>query len=71
MKRKVFLPSVSVCRKLKATSSEEGQGKLALNWKDPVIISEDLRNTAYKLQTLNRDPIPRTWNANNFRKFYE
>ena len=59
-----------MCRKLEATRSEEGRGKLAPNWEDPVRVAEVLGNGAYKLETLDGDLIPRTWNANNLRKFF-
>ena len=71
VKRKAFLPGNLVSRKLEATGSKEGRGKLAPNWEDPIRISEDIGNGAYRLETLEVDPIPRTWNANNLRKFYE
>ena len=41
------------------------QGKLALNWEDPVRVKEDLGNGAYMLEIRERLPITRTWNARN------
>ena len=70
VRHKVFHPGDLVCRKLEATRSEEGRGKLAPNWEDPVRVAEVLGNGAYKLETLEGDLIPRTWNANNLRKFF-
>ena len=70
VKHKVFYPGDLVCRKLEATRSEEGRGKLTLNWEDPVHIAQVLGNRAYKLEALDGELIPRTWNANNLRKFF-
>ena len=36
VKPKTFLPGDLVSRKLEATGSAEGRGKLAPNWEDPV-----------------------------------
>ena len=70
LKHKVLYPGDLVYRKMEATRSEEGIEKLAPNWEDPVRVVEVLENGAYKLKTLDGDLIPRTWNANNLRKFF-
>ena len=70
VRHKVFYPSDLVCRKLEATRSQEGRGKLVPNWEDPVRVVEVLGNGAYKLETLDGELIPKTWNANNLRKFF-
>ena len=71
VKKRTFLPGDLVSRKLEATGSAEGRGKLAPNWEDPVRVAKALGNGAYRLETLEGDPIPRIWNADNLRKFYE
>ena len=71
VKKRTFLPGDLVSRKLEATGSAEGRGKLAPNWEDPVRVVEALGNGAYRLETLEGDPIPRTWNADNLRNFYK
>ena len=71
VKPKTFIPGDLVSRKLEATGSAKGRGKLAPNWEDPVQVAEALGNGAYHLETLEGDPIPRTWNADNLRKVYE
>ena len=68
---KVFSPGDLVCRKLQATQSREGQGKLAPNWEDPVRVKEDLGNGAYRLETTGGLPIARTWNARDLQKYFE
>ncbi|XP_057739838.1 uncharacterized protein LOC130956919 [Arachis stenosperma] len=47
-----------------------GEGKLAANWEGPYRIKEVIGKGAYKLEKLNGKEIPRTWNANNLRRFY-
>ena len=58
-----FLPGDLVCRKLEAARPSKAQRALAPNWEDPVQVSQSLGNGAYKLKTLDRELIPRTWNA--------
>ena len=51
--------------------SVEARGALAPNWEDAVRIFEAIGNGAYKLETLDGEPIPRTWNGDNLRKIAE
>ena len=66
-----FLPSDLVCRKLEAVRPTEAREALAPKWEEPVQISQAFGNRAYKLKTLDGKLIPRTWNVDNLRKFYE
>jgi len=45
------------------------QRKLASNWEGPFRVLENLKNGAYRLETLEEKAIPRTWNASHL-KFY-
>ena len=45
------------------------ENKLSPKWTGPFHVVEVLGNGAYKLETLEGGPIPRTWNAANL-KFY-
>ncbi|XP_068492190.1 uncharacterized protein [Phaseolus vulgaris] len=45
------------------------ENKLSPKWTGPFRIVEVLGNSAYRLETLEGGPIPRTWNAANL-KFY-
>ena len=63
-----FLPGDLVCRKLEVSKA---RGALALKWEEPVRVSQALGNGAYKLETLDRELIPHTWNADNLHKFYK
>ncbi|XP_072052127.1 uncharacterized protein [Arachis hypogaea] len=47
-----------------------GEGKLAAKWEGPYRIKEGIGKGAYKLEKLNGKEIPRTWNADNLRRFY-
>ncbi|XP_057723383.1 uncharacterized protein LOC130939282 [Arachis stenosperma] len=47
-----------------------GEGKLAANWEGPYRIKEVIERGAYKLEKLNGKEVPRTWNADNLRRFY-
>ena len=71
VKPKNFLPSDLVCRKLEVAKPNEAWGALAPKWKEPILVSQALSNGVYKLETLDKEPIPQTWNGNNLRKFYE
>ena len=66
-----FLPGDLVCRKLEAARPSEAHDALAPKQKEPVRVSQALGNGTYKLETLDEELIPRTWNAYNFCKFYE
>ena len=44
-------------------------GKLEPNWEGPFRVTESLDNGAYRLQQLDGNPIPRTWNVIHL-KFY-
>ena len=70
VKKRTFFLEDLVSRKLEATGSVEGRGKLVPNWEDPVRVAEALGNGAYCLETLEVDHIPRSWNTVNLRKFY-
>ena len=71
VKTRSFLVGDLVCRKLAMARPVEAWGALALNWEDPVRVSKAIGNGAYRLETLDGEPIPRTWNGDNLRKFAE
>ncbi|XP_057755308.1 uncharacterized protein LOC130974437 [Arachis stenosperma] len=47
-----------------------GEGKLTPNWEGPYRIKAVIGKGAYKLERLNDDEVPRTWNAANLRRYY-
>ncbi|XLS64292.1 hypothetical protein HN51_024266, partial [Arachis hypogaea] len=50
--------------------SAPGEGKLAAKWEGPYRVKEVIGKGAYMLEKLNGKEIPRTWNADNLRRFY-
>ncbi|XP_057719329.1 uncharacterized protein LOC130933727 [Arachis stenosperma] len=47
-----------------------GEGKLAANWEGPYRIKKVMGKGAFKLERLDGKEVPRTWNADNLRRFY-
>ncbi|KAJ0557995.1 putative nucleotidyltransferase, Ribonuclease H [Helianthus annuus] len=64
-----FTPGDYVLRDNEASNAER-PGKLAPKWEGPYLISEVLGKGAYRLQTLEGEPIARTWNAQQLRRCY-
>ncbi|KAK3019219.1 hypothetical protein RJ639_004873 [Escallonia herrerae] len=60
-----------VLRKLGFSDPKAAVGKLSPNWEGPYKISKVLRPGAYSLETLSGEAIPRTWNADNLRRYYQ
>ncbi|KAK3026872.1 hypothetical protein RJ639_041999 [Escallonia herrerae] len=60
-----------VLRKLEVSDPKAAVGKLSPNWEGPYKISKVLRPGAYSLETLSGEAIPRTWNADNLRQYYQ
>lgn len=46
------------------------QGKLAPNWEGTYRVVSKTGKGAYKLETLDKKSIPRTWNATKLRKYF-
>jgi len=46
------------------------ENKLSPKWTGPFRVREALGNGAYRLETLEGGPIPRTWNAANLKFYY-
>ena len=69
VKRRSFKEGDLVWRMQTDVRKDPQQGKLASNWEGPFRISENLKNGAYRLETLEEKTIPRTWNASHL-KFY-
>ncbi|GAV77951.1 hypothetical protein CFOL_v3_21419, partial [Cephalotus follicularis] len=47
------------------------RGKLAPNWEGPYKVKRVLRPGTFKLETLGGREIPRAWNAEHLRKYYQ
>ncbi|KAG7548084.1 Integrase catalytic core [Arabidopsis suecica] len=59
-----------VLRRVFDNTKEEGAGKLGINREDPYQITEKVRNGVYRLQDLDGNPVQRSWNIINLKKFY-
>ncbi|XP_015947400.1 uncharacterized protein LOC107472389 [Arachis duranensis] len=46
------------------------EGNLAANWEGPYRIKKVMGKGAFKLERLDGKEVPRTWNADNLRRFY-
>ena len=47
------------------------KGALDLGWEGPFKIVKVLTQRAYKLLYLSGEPIPRSWNANHLKMYYQ
>ncbi|XP_072076505.1 uncharacterized protein [Arachis hypogaea] len=68
--RREFMPDDLVLRRNDIGTPYPGEGKLTPNWEGPYRIKAAIGKGAYKLERLNGDKIPRTWNAANLRRYY-
>lgn len=69
VKDKRFQPGDLVLR-LNEMSRKEGNRKVDPNWKGPCMVSEARKFGSYKLKKLDGQPIPRSWNVVNLKKFH-
>lgn len=60
-----------VLRKVLANTKVSSDGKLGPNWEGPYKIVGIAGIGAYRLADLDGDPVPRPWNVQNLRKFYQ
>ncbi|KAK3029250.1 hypothetical protein RJ639_038156 [Escallonia herrerae] len=60
-----------VLRKLEVSNPKAATGKLSPNWEGPYRVIKVLKTGAYALGTLSGESIPRTWNAENLRRYYQ
>ncbi|KAK2997736.1 hypothetical protein RJ639_024902 [Escallonia herrerae] len=71
VRMKIFRVGDLVLRKLEVFDPKAAVGKLSPNWEGPYKVSKVLRPGAYSLETLFGEAIPRTWNAENLRQYYQ
>jgi hypothetical protein len=45
-------------------------GKLQLNWERPFLLVSSSRPGSYRLKDMDGNDIPRSWNANELRRYY-
>ncbi|XP_072071627.1 uncharacterized protein [Arachis hypogaea] len=68
--RREFAADDLVLRRNDIGPPTPGEGKLTPNWEGPYRIKAVIGKGAYKLERLNGDEVPRTWNAANLRRYY-
>ncbi|KAK3001323.1 hypothetical protein RJ639_020383 [Escallonia herrerae] len=71
VRMKIFRVGDLVLRKLEVFDPKAAVEKLSPNWEGPYKVSKVLRPGAYSLETLFGEAIPRTWNAENLRQYYQ
>ncbi|XP_057730600.1 uncharacterized protein LOC130945929 [Arachis stenosperma] len=68
--KREFGPNDLVLRRNDIGLPTPGEGKLAANWEGPYRIKKVMGKGAFKLERLDGKEVPRTWNADNLRRFY-
>ncbi|KAK3026891.1 hypothetical protein RJ639_041360 [Escallonia herrerae] len=71
VRMRIFRVGDLALRKLGVSNPKAAVGKLSPNWEGPYKMSKVLRPGAYSLETLSGEAIPRTWNADNLRPYYQ
>ena len=46
------------------------EGKLTTMWEGPFMVMTNLGNGAYRLESIDGKPVPRTWNATQLRAYH-
>lgn len=59
-----------VLRKMESLGRAKEDGKLTPNWEGPYKIVEQIKDSTYKLQTMDGMTLPRAWNADTLRKYH-
>ncbi|GAV80375.1 hypothetical protein CFOL_v3_23836, partial [Cephalotus follicularis] len=60
-----------VLRNTAVADPTDTRGKLAPNWKGPYKVKRVLHLGTFKLETLGGREIPRAWNIEHLRKYYQ
>ncbi|XP_057760767.1 uncharacterized protein LOC130981166 [Arachis stenosperma] len=68
--KREFEPNDLVLRRNDIGLPTPGEGKLAANWEGPYRVKKVMGKGAFKLERLDGKEVPRTWNADNLRRFY-
>ncbi|KAK3037356.1 hypothetical protein RJ639_030454 [Escallonia herrerae] len=70
VRSKQFQVGDLVLCKLEISDPKSATEKLSPNWEVTYHVLKILKSGAYALETLSKDPIPRTWNVENLRHYY-
>lgn len=71
IRKEKLAPGDLVLRNTRLTLTEQSKGKLSQNWEGPYIIKEEWKTGTFKLVKEDGIPVPRTWHANNLRRYFQ
>jgi hypothetical protein len=55
---------------LRRVANPDTVGKLQLKWEGPFLVVSSSRPGSYRLKDMDGNDIPRSWNANDLRRYY-
>jgi hypothetical protein len=55
---------------LRRVANPDTMGKLQLKWEDPFLVVSLSRPGSYRLKDMDSNDIPRSWNADELRRYY-
>ena len=55
---------------LRRVANPETVGKLQLKWDGPFLVASSSRPGSYRLKDMDGNDIPRSWNADELRRYY-
>jgi hypothetical protein len=55
---------------LRIVANPHTVGKLQLKWEGPFLVVSSSRPSSYRLKDMDGNDIPRSWNANELRRYY-
>jgi hypothetical protein len=69
--RKVRLKNIKLGHLvLRRVANRDTVGKLQLKWEGPFLVVSSSRPGSYKLKDMDDNDIPRSWNADELRRYY-
>jgi hypothetical protein len=69
--RKVWLKNIKLGHLvLRRVANPNKVGKLQLKWEGPFLVVSSSRPNSYRLKDMDDNDIPRSWNADELRRYY-
>jgi hypothetical protein len=69
--RKVRLKNIKPCHLvLRRIANPDTVGNLQLKWEGPFLVASSSRPSSYRLKDMDDNDIPRSWNADELRRYY-
>jgi hypothetical protein len=69
--RKVWLKNINPRHLvLRRVANPDKVGKLQLKWEGPFLVVSSSRPGSYRLKDMDSNDIPKSWNANELRRYY-